>query len=307
MADSLSRIEDLLNRIDSIPGGADLAAELRLEITGLYSRLITKEPIERKSKVKDRFNVTGFFAEAMANKEFKVYYQPKVNLKTYTINGAEALSRWVKGGELIAPDDYIPALEESEQIEQLDFFVLDEVCKELKKRLDEHKKVVQISVNFSRVHIGKPNLLERIVDTIDRHSVPHSFIQIELTESASDLGFDELRDLILGLRDEGISTAVDDFGTGFSSLRLISDLPWNVLKIDRSLLHEASREDASEHLILSHIISMVRDIGMECIVEGVETPEDIKLLKQNDCFTAQGYYFDRPLKTEDFAAIMDKF
>ncbi len=306
ISDSIKRIEELLCELEKNSASATTARELRLQLADVYTKRRIANSVKRDGKaVIDRNNVEGIFEEAVKNEEFKVFYQPKVNLKTYEPEGAEALCRWIHNDEVIAPDDFIPILEQSSRIETLDFYMLDHVCSDMRKWLDAGKNVVQVSVNLSRINVGQDRLIERIIETVDRYAIPHSYIQIELTETSTELGFDELRDLVLGLRDAGISTAVDDFGTGYSSLKLISELPWNVLKIDKSLLHEAEREGSSEHLMLSHIISMVRDLGMECVVEGVETPEDIKLLKDNNCFMAQGFYFDRPISVEYFEQLLD--
>ncbi len=306
ISDSIKKIEQLLLELESKEASAVKARELRAEVDSVYAKLRYGNSSKRDGKaVIDKNNVEELFDDAIRNEDFKVFYQPKVNLKTYEPEGAEALCRWIREDEVIAPDDFIPILEQSSKIEKLDFYMLEHVCRDLRKWLDAGKNIIQVSVNLSRINVGQERLIERIIDTVDKYSIPHSYIQIELTETSTDLGFDELRELVLGLRDAGISTAVDDFGTGYSSLKLISELPWNVLKIDKSLLHEAEREGSSEHLMLCHIISMVRDLGMECVVEGVETPEDIKLLKDNNCFMAQGFYFDRPISGEYFEQLLD--
>jgi EAL domain-containing protein (putative c-di-GMP-specific phosphodiesterase class I) len=308
ISDSLKRIEELLLELEGQKESENKARELRLELANVYAKIRYGNNGKREGKaIIDKNNVEELFDEAIKNEEFKVFYQPKVNLKTYEPNGAEALCRWIHNDEIIPPDEFIPILEQSSKIEVLDFYMLDHMCRDMRKWLDEGKRVVQISVNLSRINVGQERLLERIIETIDRYRIPHSYVQVELTETSTELGFDELRDLVLGLRDAGISTAVDDFGTGYSSLKLISELPWNVLKVDKSLLHEAERTGSSEHLMLCHIISMVRDLGMECVVEGVETPEDVKLLKDNNCFMAQGYYFDRPISREYFEQLLDSF
>ncbi len=308
ISDDIKRITRILDELEENEEIASRVRELRLEVENVYSKIRYGDSGKKEGKaIVDKNNVEELFDKAISEEEFKVYYQPKVNLKTYEPTGAEALCRWIHDGKVIPPDEFIPILEQSQKIETLDFYMLDHMCQDLRRWIDEGRNVVQISVNLSRINVGQDRLLERIIETIDTYDIPHSLIQVELTETSAELGFDELRDLVLGLRDAGISTAVDDFGTGYSSLKLISDLPWNVLKVDKSLLHEAEREGSSEHLMLCHIISMVRDMGMECIVEGVETPDDVKLLKDNNCFVAQGYYFDRPISCEYFEQLLDSF
>ena len=166
--------------------------------------------------------------------------------------------------------------------------------------LNEGKPVVKVSVNLSRCHLNEANLLERIIKIIDKHKVPHHYIEIELTETTTEVDYDVLKNLLTGLQLEGISTSVDDFGVGYSSLNLITQFPWNVLKIDKSFLPNEVDGNSNRNAMIKHIISIAKNFGIDCIVEGVETIEHIKLLKENKCFLAQGYYFDPPLKREVF-------
>ena len=166
---------------------------------------------------------------------------------------------------------------------------------------------MKVSVNLSRLHLGDADLLENILGIIDKHNVPHEYIEIELTETTTDVDFTELKKIVNGLREQGISTSVDDFGMGYSSLNLIRELPWNVLKIDKSFLPtSAENQDPSKVKMLRHIITMSQDLGLECIVEGVETAEQVKLLKECQCYLAQGFYFDKPLPVKEFERRLDE-
>ena len=150
------------------------------------------------------------------------------------------------------------------------------------------------------MHLGDEKLLEKVIGIIDRNGVPHDLIEIELTETTTDVNFDELRGIVSGLHENGISASVDDFGIGYSSLTLIKDLPWDVLKIDRSFLPDGSDHDGQRQIMLKHVVSMAQGLGLECIVEGVESKEQIELLKGIHCYLAQGFYFDKPLPKEQF-------
>lgn len=251
----------------------------------------------------DKKQIESLFGEAVANEEFLVYYQPKVGLKEYELSGAEALCRWKHNGEMIQPFRFIPVLEQSHLICTLDFYMLEHVCRDIRRWLEEGKQVVRVSVNLSRVHLGDMGLVEHVLELVDKYEVPHAYIEIELTETTTDVDYKELKHIVSELRAQGFSVAVDDFGIGYSSLNLIREIPWNVLKIDKSFLPEGKEddeEDMQKRVMLKHVIGMAQNLGLECIAEGVETVEQIALLKENNCYFAQGYFFDRPLPKEEF-------
>lgn len=257
------------------------------------------EIMQHQTHVKE---IEMMFPSAIENEEFKVFYQPKTQLNNYQLAGAEALCRWFRNGRVISPGEFIPVLEGSKAICTLDFYMLDHVCRDIRRWLDEGREAVKVSVNLSRLHLGDEDLLESILRIIDKYKVPHHFIEIELTETTTDVDYKELKKIVYGLREQDISTSVDDFGVGYSSLNLIREMPWNVLKIDKSFLptQEEEDKDPSKVKMLRHIITMSQDLGLECIVEGVETAEQVKLLKDCKCYLAQGFYFDRPLPVKEF-------
>ncbi len=244
--------------------------------------------------------IESMFPKALEREEFLVYYQPKVLLKDYRLAGAEALCRWKHNGELVPPNQFIPILEESNAICTLDFYMLEHVCRDLRRWLDEGKQIVRVSVNFSRRHVLNPKLVESILEIVDWYEIPHKYIEIELTETTTDGDFTDLKKIASGLRNAGISTSVDDFGMGYSSLNLIREAPWNVLKIDRSFLPMGDQSDNQKYVMLKYLIAMFQDMGLECIVEGVDTGGRRIMIKENNCYLAQGFYFDKPLPVEEF-------
>lgn len=251
----------------------------------------------------ERKRIETMFPDAIRNEEFKVYYQPKVFMKDYKLKGAEALCRWYHDDKIVPPDEFIPVLEQSKDICDLDFYMLNHVCADIRRWLDEGRRVVKVSVNLSRCHLGNSHLLQSILDIIDSHNVPHEYIEIELTETTTDVSFNDLKDMVNGLREHGISTSVDDFGVGYSSFNLIREIPWNVIKIDKSFLHaEGDELSGKNRAMLKYVIAIAQEMGMVTICEGVETIEQVKLLKEFGCFMAQGFYFDRPLPRERFEA-----
>lgn len=259
---------------------------------------------ELKTSIDRQREIETLYTDALKNEEFQVYFQPKVDLHSYQVKGAEALVRWTHNGKMIMPDEFIPVLERNLSIKYLDLYMLNHVCSYMREWLDTGKTPVQVSVNLSRASLSITNIVMVITSIIDKFKVPRSLIQIELTESASGSSAEELSSIVRELSQEGISTAMDDFGTGFSSLSLIKELPWNVLKIDKSLLEGAQKTGSYDQRMFKAIISMANEIGLECIVEGVETREDVKLLKESHCWMAQGFYFSKPLPKEEFEKLI---
>lgn len=252
---------------------------------------------DRESAMK----VQQLFPEALRNEEFRVYYQPKVDIRTGELIGAEALCRWFHNDEMISPGAFIPVLEETNDICKLDFYMLDHACKDINRWIDEGRKSIRVSVNLSRKHLSNPSLVDNLLKIIDKHNVPHSCIEIELTETNAEVGFGELKRVVTGLQNVGIFTSVDDFGVGYSSLNLIRELPWNVIKVDKSFLPEGDEEmDDVSKIMFKHVIQMTTEMGIECIVEGVETEKQLAILRENNCIYAQGFYYDRPLPKEEF-------
>lgn len=265
----------------------------------------SSELAEEKEKLS---RLQRLFPDALVKEEFKVYYQPKIDISTGELIGAEALCRWFRGDRLIPPDAFIPLLEMGLDICKLDFYMLDHVCRDIRRWLDEGRRVVRVSVNLSRKHMMDVDLLQHIIDTVDRNNVPHEYVEVELTETTTDVEFRDLKRVVSGLQSEGICTSVDDFGMGYSSLNLIKEMPWNVLKIDRSFLPvDGESENSTRSVMFKYVVAMAKDLGLECIAEGVETEKQVELLKHNDCELAQGFFFDRPLPTEEFEKRLDQY
>lgn len=255
---------------------------------------------ERAMRIQQQFPI------ALHYQEFVVFFQPKVNAVTGELSGAEALSRWFRDGAIIPPMAFIPILEQTNDICKLDFYVLDKVCGFIRKWLDEGRKVVRISVNFSRKHIINEHLLEQILEIVDRHNVPHEYIEIELTETTTDGEFRALQRIVSGLQENHIFTSVDDFGIGYSSLNLIRVIPWDVLKIDRSFLPQDDEAAGSvSNIMFKNVVNMAREMGLETVVEGVETASQLHILQVNKCDLAQGFLFDKPLPVEEFEKRLD--
>ena len=264
----------------------------------------SQQMMEEKEKF---MRIRAQFPVGLKNREFLVFYQPKIDLRSSCIIGAEALSRWYRDGRLHLPADYIPDLEQTMDICKLDFYVLDQVCRDLRRWLDEGRQVVRVSVNFSRRHLIDPDLLSRILTVIDRYQVPHEFIEIELTETITDVEFRDLKRVTRGLQEAGIYTSVDDFGIGYSSLNLIREIPWNILKVDKNFLPASEETETDrQNIMFRHVVSMAKEIGLTCVAEGVETLDQVNVLRKCGCDIAQGFYYDKPLPVREFEERLDR-
>lgn len=247
-------------------------------------------------------SVLSDFLPAMEAEEFVVYYQPKVNVRDKSLYGAEALVRWMRGGQLIPPGQFIPVLERDGSICQLDYYVLRKVCQFIRQRKEQGKETVCISVNFSRKHLETEDMAERIAAVLEEYKIDPSAIEIELTESEDYQNYEIMTRVVNELRAKGINTSMDDFGTGFSSLSMIKNLDLSVIKIDKSLipLDTDCADREKDRILFNHIVSLISQLGKKTIAEGVETEEQLAYLKEAGCDIVQGYIFDKPLPQDEF-------
>ena len=246
-------------------------------------------------------SIQHLFPLAIENSEFLVYYQPKVSITDGIIVGAEALCRWAHDGKLIPPKEFIPILEQSMDICKLDFYMIEQVCRDIRRWLDDGRKVVRISANLSRKHMLDVDLVQHLLTIIDKYEIPHDLFEVELTETTTDVEFKDLKRVVRSLQNMGISTSVDDFGIGYSSLNLIKEIPWNVLKIDKSIVPvDEDDENSPTSVMFKYVVAMAREMGLEIIAEGVETEIQVEVLKRNGCNIAQGFYYDKPLQVAEF-------
>lgn len=237
---------------------------------------------------------------ALENHEFVVYYQPKYDLATETITGAEALVRWRKeDGTIVPPNHFIPLFEKNGFIINLDFYVFETVIRNLSEWIRTNRNVVPISVNVSRLHIGMRDFLSRLLELTEKYHVPTSLIELELTESVMNDDSDNIITFLSKCRDAGFKLSIDDFGSGYSSLNLLKGLPVDVLKIDREFLNETG-DSVRSSIIVEQVIQMAKRIEIDTICEGVETREQADFLKRVGCHMVQGFLFSRPLPYDDF-------
>ncbi len=244
--------------------------------------------------------VSQMFPKALADREFVVYYQPKVTLADNQLCGCEALVRWFRDGAMVPPMDFIPVLEREGSVCKLDFYVLEQVCRDVRDWKAKGIEPVRISVNFSKVHLQNPHLAEEILAVLQKYEIPPKYIEVELTEMSGYESYETLLNFVRAMRANGVSTSIDDFGTGYSSLNLLKDLNVDIIKLDKSFLSSLENHRKNDVIVIKNIIKMVNELDMEVIAEGVETVKQAEFLRGMHCCMAQGFLFDRPLPHDDF-------
>lgn len=266
---------------------------------------ISKEYYTKKmdSWLQQKNEIVRTMEGALQNEEFHVYYQPKTSLQTGQLLGAEALVRWIMpDGKMRYPDSFIPLFESNGFIVKLDFFVLESVC----IFLQENPQIPAVSVNFSGHSILKEWMVKRVWTILKRYEIEPSRIHIEITESAVVRNFEAIAQQSQRLKEVGFSVSMDDFGAGVSSLNRLKDLQIDELKIDKMFLSE-------DHLslrgvtILEHIIAMSNKLGLITVAEGVETQEQVTLLRDLGCDIAQGYYYAKPMPQADYLSFVEQY
>jgi len=241
------------------------------------------------------------FRTGIDKQEFFVVYQPKVFTKNNTLYGAEALVRWNNDGRVIYPGEFVEIFEKEHLISDLDFYVLEHTCIDMRRWLDSGLKPVKVSVNFSNDHLGDEDLVKRITEIVDRYHIEHSLIEIEMTETVDVNEIHQLLSYVDGLHKNGFTVAIDDFGIGYSSLLMLQTISVDVLKIDKAFIAEVTNDHLKrENVILRHIINMAEDLGVEIVAEGVETDDQRDNLTSMNCHRIQGYFYDKPLMSDDF-------
>lgn len=263
----------------------------------VYDDAIRKQLLGESELIKD-------FQEALDTDQFFVLLQPKFNMMTEEMIGAEALVRWnhpTRG--FLSPLQFIPVLEENNLITELDMFVLRKVCEKLYQWQGQGLALLPISVNQSRAHLDNPHYISDILQVVGQFSLDHTLLEFELTENIFLKNLDRLKVVVESLRREGFCVSIDDFGSGYSSLNMLKNIPIDYLKLDREFLMQEEDHIRSQKVIHS-IIDMAHDLGILVIAEGVETRSQAEMLKAMGCTLAQGYYYERPIAIEAFEKLL---
>lgn len=244
--------------------------------------------------------ILPIFNDSFKNENIHVYLQPKICSETQKVVGAEALSRLLdKDGRIISPALFIPALEKTGKIVDLDFYVLRFILKLIRGWLDKGIEPITISFNLSRIHFFSNSLVEDIIELTKQYDVPPKYIEIEVTESV----FFEEEHIIIEkverLRDYGFKVSVDDFGAGYSSLNLIGVLPVDIIKLDKGFVKDSLKTKRGNDVIKG-LIKILNEIELDIVCEGVETKEEESIISKYGCKEIQGFLYDRPIPVDEF-------
>ena len=256
---------------------------------------------EIKEKVMFKSELLYRLDEAIKNNEFLLYLQPKVSTITGKVVGAEALSRWnYKNNKILPPDLFIPVLEQNGVIERLDFNVFERVCIFQRSIIDKGFDPIPISVNVSRYVVNFLEYLKKIDTIRDKYNIPSELIEIEITEGMYYENTDDISNFISELHKNGYKVSMDDFGSGYSNFTSLANLNFDTIKLDKSFCSDLMNDKAKTMLL--KIMELVKALNMETLCEGVETSDNVNYLKQIGCDVIQGYFYDKPLPSDEFMA-----
>ena len=246
--------------------------------------------------------IEGHMHQALRDGEFRLFLQPKKNLHSGMLDGAEALVRWKTGaGKMIFPDQFIPLFERNGFCVELDLYMAEQACRQIRAWIDEGKNPVAISVNQSKRLFFEADYVQRLTDLVKKYDVPARLITLEILEGLALENADELNEKIRRLQARGFRVSLDDFGSGYSSLNTLVRLKIDELKLDRGFLLSAQgAEQARARLIMKHVAAMAQQLNISVVAEGVETEADEQMIRSIGCDTGQGYLYSRPVSAAEF-------
>ena len=289
--DSASSYEDMCSYVNI----AKETLNIKNNYYMIYNKQMHKKEIERIKLEED-------IIEGIAKKEFKAWFQPKYGEDGKTIVGAEALVRWYKDSDIMLPYVFIPMCEANNLIKEIDELVLEDVCKNLRKWIDEGKKIVPISINLSRSYLDNVNCVDKLDKYMNQYNIDKKLVEFEITESSLIENEERLKQIVALLHEKGYKVLVDDFGIGYSSIKSISSVDFDIMKIDKSFIDEIGVEKWED--IIRYTINIASTFGMSVIAEGVETKEQYDFLLKCNCRIFQGYYFNKPMDSSSFSHLI---
>ncbi len=282
---------------------AQMAAE---KIKGHYAVYHCIYDDSIRSEMLNEQKIEGSMEAALKNNEFTVYYQPKYDLLTETVAGAEALVRWEsKDMGFMSPSKFIPLFEKNGFITRMDIYIWERVAQDMHSWLAAGNPPVAISVNVSRADLLNPNLVSILVGLMEKYSLPPKYFHLEITESAYTEDPEQILKIIYELRKHEFMIEMDDFGSGYSSLNMLSEMPIDILKLDMSFVRN-EMERTNGKGILNYIISLAKWLDLLVVAEGAETKAQVTQLRHMGCNYVQGYYFSKPLEKNEFFMLLKK-
>ena len=277
-------------------------------LKGSYSNEIQFYDDKMRNQLQELHEREKLLETVDIGKDFTVYYQAKVDIRSESIVGAEALVRFMDPsdqGKIRAPGFFVPYYEQTGKITEIDFFVMESVCRMLRRRLDAGERVVSVSCNFSRIHFVREGFPERFEKVISRYRIPKEYIEVEITETlvVEELAQQRVKETVDILRRNGVRLSIDDFGSGYSSLGVFEQIPASVIKLDRSFL--LNRENRVRQVkIMRNIVNLAKELEAQVVCEGVETEADTELMLEIGAYVAQGYRYCKPVPGEVFESML---
>ena len=290
-------VEDRDEPITSVIDKANIA---RRSVKGNYSVPYCLYTQKLQALKEAESHLIPIFEKALENDEILVYMQPKISVKKGGIRGAEALTRLIDDdGQLVPPEIFIPVLENSGKVIDLDWYVMKYVFKKIDEWLSEGRKVVPISVNLSKLHFYHDSLVEDIMREFEKYNFSPEYVEFEVTESVFFEEAELIIDKIEQLRQHGFKISVDDFGAGYSSLNLIGILPVDIIKLDKGFIKNSLNNKKGMDIIKG-LIRIINEIEMDIVCEGIETKDEEKIVYEFGCDAMQGFLYDRPIPIGTF-------
>jgi diguanylate cyclase (GGDEF)-like protein/PAS domain S-box-containing protein len=260
---------------------------------------------EMNARAVERQSLEVSLRRALARHEFVLHYQPKIDLETGLMTGAEALIRWIHPQRgLMFPGDFVPIAEDSGLIVPIGQWVLREACRQAQEWIDLRRRPMAVAVNVSPLEFRNPQFLDNVRAALHDSKLDPRYLEIELTERSLIQHLESTAATLKALKEIGIQVAIDDFGTGYSNLSYLRQFPVNVLKVDQSFVREISSDRVSASIVCA-VISMGKSLGHRVVAEGVETREQLEFLQAQRCGEGQGYYFSRPLVPDQFVRLLE--
>lgn len=289
--------------VDSMTDLAQLAVQnIKYNV---FSHIAVYDSDLRQNLIQQK-NLENHFEDALKSREFILFFQAKYDLKKDCYEGAEVLVRWDSShAGFLSPNTFIPLFERDGFIIRLDTYLFCELCHQLRQWIDQGIHTGPISINLSRMQLYRPDFIDEYLFILEQYQIPTSLIQLEITETALFNNSNKMLEILNRLRSHGIRILMDDFGSGYSSILMLKNLPIDILKIDKGLI-DGLESNEKARMIVKNVIELSHQLGLSVVAEGVEVKEQADLLKEYGCDEIQGYYYARPAAPADYLSLIEQ-